>query len=375
MPKEMIDERLKELGWSKAQLMKRLGYRTGYQDYWNLFVVRKHPLPEEKLAQIATVLGKPSDWLSDGGEQAAKKAEAMLPTHGRRARPWLRRTVWLPLFLATVGCGVSIQSSRVARVSSDECQPVPVRLVGQERVQRSRGHADSRFGVHGQDSYAFDGVAHVADERLRLRMDDAAPIAAFSTDDRPYLLAQRRFGPEWLPEFLWLSSKDGALQPVTEADIPPSCPDLRLSDPVKDRQYKLWRVRQALRTSPTTGCHLFTSMARANPRFAFQPQPPENRPDTLLPDLLDEEVLPRTGACDQEGLGGALRSMLERSKDSDWGQDVRFVARALLRIEGREVIPYLIELRGRFRAEERSSSRADAVEEVLKYESAQGVVP
>lgn len=299
----------------------------------------------------------------------------MQPTHGRRARPWLRSIVSLSFVLSFMGCEVSIQSSRVARVASHECQPVPVRLVGQERVRRSKGHAHSRLGVYGHDSYAFDGVAHFADEHFRMRLDGAAPIAGFTTNDRLYLLAQRRFGPEWLPEFLWLSPKERTIQVVLEVDVPPSCRDLRLTDPAIDRQYKLWRIRQALRTRATSGCDLFASIVAANPRFAFQPRPPENRPDTLLPDLLDEEVLRQADACDQEGLANALRGMLESSKDSDWGQDVRFVARALVQVGGREVIPYLVELRDRFRLEERGSSRADAVEDVLKHESEQGAAP
>jgi transcriptional regulator with XRE-family HTH domain len=74
-PKEMVDRRLKELGWSKAKLAKKLGYQTGYQDYYSLFVTNPHQLTKEKLIEIAKVLGKPDDWLQDGGETSARKRE------------------------------------------------------------------------------------------------------------------------------------------------------------------------------------------------------------------------------------------------------------------------------------------------------------
>lgn len=74
-PKEMVDARLRELRMSKAALMKKIGYSTGYQDYYNLFVIKQHQLTDEVREKIASVLGRQSDWLKDGGEFSALKRE------------------------------------------------------------------------------------------------------------------------------------------------------------------------------------------------------------------------------------------------------------------------------------------------------------
>jgi len=117
-PKEMVDKRLKELGWSKAKLAKKLGYQTGYQDYYSLFVTNPHQLTEAKLTEIARVLGKPDDWLHEGGEQSARKREHYIREQfekylqtevGRTADPETHKILesmqwtgkWLPSVLLT----------------------------------------------------------------------------------------------------------------------------------------------------------------------------------------------------------------------------------------------------------------------------------
>lgn len=74
-PKELVDYRLKELRMSKATLMKRIGYQTGYQDYYNVFVTSPHQLTDAVREKIAAVLGRQSDWLKEGGEFSALKRE------------------------------------------------------------------------------------------------------------------------------------------------------------------------------------------------------------------------------------------------------------------------------------------------------------
>lgn len=74
-PKEMVDARLEELGMSKGALMKKIGYQTGYQDYYNVFVQKPWQLTDEIREKIAAVLGRPPGWLKDGGEFSALKRE------------------------------------------------------------------------------------------------------------------------------------------------------------------------------------------------------------------------------------------------------------------------------------------------------------
>lgn len=77
-PKEMVDARLKELRMSKAALMKSIGYQTGYQDYYNLFVAKQHQLTDEVREKIASVLGRQANWLKEGGEFSAMKRERFI---------------------------------------------------------------------------------------------------------------------------------------------------------------------------------------------------------------------------------------------------------------------------------------------------------
>lgn len=63
-PKEMVDDRLAELGWSKTEFAKKLGYTT-YQGYHDLFGSQRTKLTDEKLAQIAEVLEWPRDHFKD----------------------------------------------------------------------------------------------------------------------------------------------------------------------------------------------------------------------------------------------------------------------------------------------------------------------
>lgn len=63
-PKEMVDARLEELGISKTEFAKRLGYAT-YQGYHDLFSGQRIRLTDEKLSQIAEVLEWPRDHFKD----------------------------------------------------------------------------------------------------------------------------------------------------------------------------------------------------------------------------------------------------------------------------------------------------------------------
>jgi hypothetical protein len=74
-PKEMVDARLKELRMSKGALMKKVGYQTGYPDYYNVFVTKPWQLTDEVKEKIAAVLGRQPDWLKDGGEFSALRRE------------------------------------------------------------------------------------------------------------------------------------------------------------------------------------------------------------------------------------------------------------------------------------------------------------
>lgn len=74
-PKELVEEELERRKWSKAKLMKTLGYSTGFADFYSLFVKNPHQLTKEKRIQIAEVLGKPRDWLMEDGDARAQKRE------------------------------------------------------------------------------------------------------------------------------------------------------------------------------------------------------------------------------------------------------------------------------------------------------------
>lgn len=73
-PKEMVDARLRELGWTKAEFSRKLGY-SGYGGYYDLFSAQRTQLTDERLEQIADLLQKPRDWLKARGEQNARKRE------------------------------------------------------------------------------------------------------------------------------------------------------------------------------------------------------------------------------------------------------------------------------------------------------------
>ena len=65
-PKEMVDTRLAELGMSKADFARKLGY-AGYQGYYDLFSAKRTQLTEKKLEEIAEVLGWPRDHFQSPG--------------------------------------------------------------------------------------------------------------------------------------------------------------------------------------------------------------------------------------------------------------------------------------------------------------------
>lgn len=96
-PKEMVDERLAELGISKSEFAKRLGY-TGYQGYYDLFSGERTKLTPEKLEQIAAVLEWPKDHFKAPGntlkrdEYIRKEFRKYLDTEvGRDAHPETHR--------------------------------------------------------------------------------------------------------------------------------------------------------------------------------------------------------------------------------------------------------------------------------------------
>lgn len=72
-PKEMVDERLTELGMSKTDFARKLGYAS-YQGYYDLFSGQRTQLTDEKLAQIAEVLKWPRDHFKAPG-RTAQRAE------------------------------------------------------------------------------------------------------------------------------------------------------------------------------------------------------------------------------------------------------------------------------------------------------------
>lgn len=110
-PKEMVDARLDELGMSKTQLMRELGYKTGYADYHTLFVTKPHQLTDEKLAAIARILKWPENHFKDPAktleraEYIRREFQKYLRTEiGRSADPETHRILesmqwtgkWLP---------------------------------------------------------------------------------------------------------------------------------------------------------------------------------------------------------------------------------------------------------------------------------------
>lgn len=92
-PKEMVDERLKELGLSKADFARRLGY-AGYQWYYDVFSAQRTKLTEELLEQIAQALEWPRDHFKKPGatlrraEFVQREFSKFLETEvGREAHP------------------------------------------------------------------------------------------------------------------------------------------------------------------------------------------------------------------------------------------------------------------------------------------------
>lgn len=59
-PREMVEERLAELGMSKTELAQSLGYKT-YQGYHDLFVSGRTKLTPRKLEEVAEALRWPRD--------------------------------------------------------------------------------------------------------------------------------------------------------------------------------------------------------------------------------------------------------------------------------------------------------------------------
>ncbi|HYC44505.1 MAG TPA: hypothetical protein VED01_03375 [Burkholderiales bacterium] len=62
--KELVDARLAELGLTKTDFVKKLGYST-YQAYYDLFSSQRTRLTDEKLEQIAEALQWPKDHFRD----------------------------------------------------------------------------------------------------------------------------------------------------------------------------------------------------------------------------------------------------------------------------------------------------------------------
>jgi hypothetical protein len=60
----MVDARLEELGMTKVDFAKKLGY-SGYGGYYDLFSGQRTALTEKKLAEIAEALGWPRDHFKD----------------------------------------------------------------------------------------------------------------------------------------------------------------------------------------------------------------------------------------------------------------------------------------------------------------------
>lgn len=108
-PKELVDERLLELGLSKTAFAKKLGY-SSYQGYYDLFSGNRTQLTDEKLAQIAEALDWPRDHFRNPGaavrrteyinRELAKFLESEI---GREAHPEtvriLRSMQWTGEFL------------------------------------------------------------------------------------------------------------------------------------------------------------------------------------------------------------------------------------------------------------------------------------
>lgn len=210
-----------------------------------------------------------------------------------------------------------------------DIKPLQFELLNEASIEKTRGHAHSPFGVHGQNRYEYEGKIRIGRKVATIKTL-MQPIAAFFINDQYFLLTNNYFNKTI---FQWYElSNNNKFVELKLYDLNKSLFEIEFVEHDNTLLYRMWILKSCLNDNFEFMHNLLSKFVSDNPRFAYS-QKWLPRKYTVFIDFISNLMDKFNSYPKKEHLFNDFVIILENSQPQDDPQDIRFICLLLLEID------------------------------------------